>query len=90
VARHAWRGKSAIAGTKQSTRARAKNSRKQDASSQKLTKMKMLAFAFFYFSESGLFKGLHAIQAIKNSLSFFSPKPVISRDAGWILTIGNV
>ncbi|HEY1452645.1 MAG TPA: hypothetical protein VGF57_04200 [Roseiarcus sp.] len=35
------------------------------ASPRKLKQIKLLAFAFSYFSESGLFNGLHAIQTRK-------------------------
>jgi hypothetical protein len=42
--------------------------RKQNANKNKQMKGKLLSFAFIYFSESGLFKGLSA-ENKKNSLS---------------------
>lgn len=48
--------------------AKAQNRRKQASLARKPAKTKSLSFAFYYFLESGLFKGLGAIQ-----ITFFSP-----------------
>jgi hypothetical protein len=45
---------------------------KINASRGKPAKMKLLAFAFFYFLESRLFKGLLPIQIIKKSAAFLA------------------